>query len=360
MKRPNWWPIFRRGGTLLAISGLAVQTSVAWAQSLEVADRDKTRLEVAKRVEQLVRETAQHDPELAREIERQKELVIHEMKRGRLEDTHLIHEIENVRTVQRELTHRVAQAEVDYRIAEVAGDNPALAHQLRAAFETWRNGDGQETFAGFERGEGIHHLSPEGLERRQRETERSVAEHPEKAGYAREFLRRELERVRPEARDRGQMDTPEHAHQLVERSRAQGHPPEAVKEMHNMNTRGVERAREASAREVDRAHEAPTHEVERAREAPTREVERVREVPAHEVERVREAPVREIERVREVERSREAPTREIERTREAPPREVERVREAPTAERSTERAADHTHDKHDQQIERQQKASRKH
>ena len=327
--RTNLWSLYRLSGVLLAISGLVMQASVAWAQSLEVAGLEKTRGEVAKRVERLIRETAQRDPELAQEIERQKELVMHEMKHGRLNDTHLIHEIENFRTVQRELTHRVAQVEVEYRIAEVAGDNPALTQQLRAAFETWRNGNGKETFEWFERGEGIHHLSPEGLERVQRETERFVAEHPDKAGYAREFVHQEFERARPQAREHGAMSAADHAHQTLERPRTEGRTPEGMAKMRDNKTQELRGPRNPG-------------EVERAREVPIREADRGREASSREVERVHEAPTREIERVREV-----------------PAREVERVRETPTAERSAERAADHAHDRNDQRLDQQQKTPRK-
>lgn len=133
-------------GRALVIAGLLFPSPIVWAQALEVADVDTTRAAVETQVERLVTEMAARDPELAKEIEHQRDLCVRDLSDGRLESPEFTKEIETYRDVQRDVAERVIKSEVESRIAEAtASGNRELAESMRAAFETFQGAGGGET-----------------------------------------------------------------------------------------------------------------------------------------------------------------------------------------------------------------------
>ncbi len=130
----------------VVIAGFICPSPIVWAQALEVADVDTTRAAVETQVEKLVTELATKDPELAKELEHQKDLCVRDLSDGRLESPEFTKEIETYRDVQRDLAERVVKGEMEGRIADaMAKGNRELAESMRTAFETFQGAGGGET-----------------------------------------------------------------------------------------------------------------------------------------------------------------------------------------------------------------------
>jgi hypothetical protein len=286
--------------TGLLVIGLAVQSPSVFAQPLEVHEVDATRAAVETQVERLVSEVAARDPELAQEIERQSELCLRDLSDGRLEHPEFTKDIETYREVQRDLTERVVQGEVEARIAEaVAAGNRELADSMRTAFEALRavgelglgapelgGGPGggetigrddarrmfeqaynealghdpegaqrmKEMFEAAERGEFVR-PTPEMMERMRDEMGEYLRENPE----MREYARVEWDRFMEGGPDRGERfgptDSPEHAREAFERWASEGgHSPAEMDRMRAEMERGFEMAREWEARGAEFEH----------------------------------------------------------------------------------------------------------
>jgi hypothetical protein len=309
--------MLRRAGGVAAVMLLSMPSVMA--DPLEVPEGTVEVVET--RVQELVEETSQSNPELADLIDRAGDGVLRDIRSdGRLDQPEIVNDIERFRDVERMLSERVIEGELEARIAELAQRNPEAAEQMRMAMELQFGGpeairvggpealgrpfeagglpDGgrvdmppaearamfdrayqealaqdpegaermKSMFEAHERGEFIQ-PTPEMMERMHQEAERLMAEHPEAREHIIMEFDRMADRMMPELGDRTMMEMdPERAREfMVERMTAEGRSADEIAKtqefMREMEARGGPEAfREMDHPEMERFREMFGHE----------------------------------------------------------------------------------------------------
>lgn len=239
----------------LLVTGLMIPAPGVLAQTLEVRDVETTRTAVESQVERLVTEVTAKDPELAKEIEHQKDLCVRDLSDGRLERPEFTKDVETYRDVQRDLAERVVKGEMESRIADAtAKGNRELAESMRTAFETFQGAGGGEAVNRDD--------AKKAFEKTYQET---LARDPDGAQHMKEMFesaeRGELVRPTPEMMERmgkemgdyvrENPEMREYAHMELDRMMEHG-----VEQGREMMEHGMEMDREASERA---AHEGFEH-----------------------------------------------------------------------------------------------------